>query len=289
MKKALTFLGPPKAIPYEKCSVAILPCPLEKTTTYGKGTAKGPQAILQASHQVEFYDAELKEEVWPIGIYTLPPLPFDGLDAKGALALIEKLVGKILDDKKLPICLGGEHTLSAGAIAACAKRHPGLSVLQIDAHADLRGQYENNPYSHACAMRLIVPHVQKLVGVGIRSVDAEEVRFAQQNPKVTLIFDQERSATPWIAKAIEALTDTVYLTIDVDGFDPAFLPATGTPEPGGLSWYEGLDLLRACFQNRRVVGADLVELLPRPGLPSSDFTCAKLVYKLIGYYHRFQT
>lgn len=276
----MNFLGLPEAdTQYSSSPVIIIPCPLEKTTTYMKGTAKGPEAIIQASHQVEFYDCELEEETWRPGIHTQTP--------KGELTQIEQAVGKALDDKKFPICLGGEHTLSAGAIEASLKRYPELSVLQIDAHADLRESYLGTPYSHACAMRLIAQKVKRLVGVGIRSVDIEEVAFAKQNPQIHLCYDHERVGQKnWIQNVLEKLTQDVYLTIDIDGFDPSLVPATGTPEPGGLSWYEGLDLIRRCFQTKRVVGADLVELLPQSGFHSSDFVCAKLVYKLIGYHNQ---
>lgn len=280
---------PNEAVRYSTAATVIFPCPLEKTTSYGKGTARGPKAIIEASAQVEFYDCELEQESWPPGIHTLPPLDFSASDAPAALRAIEQKVGALLDDRKFPICLGGEHTLSAGAIAACAKRFPNLSVLQIDAHADLRADYEGTPYSHACAMRLIVPQVKKIVGVGIRSLDASEADFARTQPNITLILDHRRDREGrWIEAALAALTDTVYLTIDVDGFDPGLFGATGTPEPGGLTWQEGLDLLRRCFAAKRVVGADCVELMPLPHAHAAAFAAAKLVYKLIGYRKRFQ-
>ena len=187
------------------------------------GTAKGPAAILKASHQVEFYDSELKKETWKPGIHTVAPLNFSNLDSKTALEKIEKEVAKVLSDKKFPICLGGEHTISAAPIAACAEKYQNLSILQIDAHADLREAYEGSPYSHASAMRLSLKHVKKLVGVGIRSVCLEEVEFAKRHPEITLIYDHERRNENWIKKALDGLTDTVYLTVDVDGFDPSLI------------------------------------------------------------------
>lgn len=281
----MNFLGlPQEHTLYDSSPVVIIPCPLEKTTTYRKGTAKGPEAIIEASHQVEFYDCELKRETWRPGIHTLPPLDFNGRDSKAAVQLIEKTLAQVLEAKKFPICLGGEHTLSAGAILACLKRYPKLSILQIDAHADLRESYEGTPYSHACAMRLIASRVSTLVGVGIRSVAEEEAVFAKENRHISLFYDHERPKEKnWIERVLGNLTQDVYLTIDIDGFDPGLIPATGTPEPGGLSWHEGLALIRACFQEKRVVGADLVELCPQPELHACDFTCAKLVYKIIGY------
>ena len=279
----MNFLGlPENQTQYAISPVVILPCPLEVTTTFMKGTAKGPQAILEASQQVEFYDIELKKETWRPGIHTMAPLSLSHGSVEEALRVIETAVGKVLTDKKFPICLGGEHTLSAGAIAAAAKKYPNLSILQIDAHADLRESYEGTPFSHACAMRLAARYTQKIVGVGIRSVDTEEIAFAKRHPGIQLFFDQERRGD-WIQRALKGLSEDVYLTVDIDGLDPALIPATGTPEPGGLSWYETLSLIRAVFAEKNVVAADLVELLPQPGFHASNFTAAKLVYKMIGY------
>ena len=279
---------PEESTDYSKSPVVVIPCPFEKTTSYAKGTAGGPLAILEASHQVEFYDSEFKEETFKPGIHTIKPLDFSKCDSKAALDLISKKVSEIVRDKKFPICLGGEHTITAGPVAALSKHYPDLSILQIDAHADLRATYEETPYSHACAMRLALKDAKKLVGVGIRSVCLEEAEFVKKHPEVTLIYDHEkREQKNWIQKALDGLTDTVYLTIDIDGFDPSLVPATGTPEPGGLSWYEGLDLIRACFQHKKVVGVDLVELLPQKGSHAPSFIAAKLVYKTIGYWKRF--
>lgn len=281
---------PVGATGYAKSPVVILPLPFEKTTSYMKGTAKGPQAIIEASHQVEFFDPELGFESWEPGIATLEPIDFSKLDAEAALAKIEKNFGRLLDDKKFPVALGGEHTVSAGCIAAAGRRFGNLSILQIDAHADLRETYDDTPFSHACAMRLSLKYVKKLVGVGIRSVSTEEVEFAEQHPEVTLFFDHELHRDPnWIQKALKGLTDTVYLSIDIDGFEPDLVPATGTPVPGGLSWYEGLDLIKALFQHKKVIAADVVELLPMPTSHRSSYTAASLVYKLIGYFKKFSS
>lgn len=280
---------PVDAVAYEKSTVVVIPCPWEKTTTYMRGTKEGPRAILEASAQVEFYDGELKREMWQPGIHTWPSLDFEGLDSKKAMEKIQGVVAKILEDKKFPLCLGGEHSLSEGPIAALSQRYPNLSILQIDAHADLRESYEGTPYNHACAMRRALRYAKKLSGVGIRSLCQEEVVWAGEHPEIMLCLDHERrKQKDWIQKALDHLTDDVYLTIDIDGFDPALVPATGTPEPGGLSWYEGLDLIRACCEKKRVVGADLVELLPIPGSHASAFVAAKLAYKVIGYWKRFQ-
>lgn len=291
MKSPLNFLGLPKEDTlYEKSSVVVVPCPLEKTTTYRHGTKEGPQAILEASCQVEFYDVELKSEMWLPGIHTWPSLDFEGIDSKKAVEKIQGVVGKILGDKKFPLCLGGEHALSEGPVAALNQLYPNLSILQIDAHADLRESYEGTPYNHACAMRRALKVAKKLSGVGIRSLCLEESEWVKKHAEVLLLLDHERrTQKDWIQKALDHLTDTVYLTIDIDGFDPALVPATGTPEPGGLSWYEGLDLIRSCFEKKRVVGADLVELLPTPDSQPSAFVAAKLTYKVIGYWKHFQS
>lgn len=284
------FLGLPlEETDYQKASVVVVPVPFEKTTSYMRGTGSGPAAMIEASHQVEFYDAELEQESYRPTLHTVAPLKVGECDAKKALELIEKSVGKILDDHKFPLMLGGEHTITAGAVAACAKRFPNLSILQIDAHADLRDSYEGNPFSHASAMRRSLEYAKKLVGVGIRSICVEEVEFARQRKGIALFYDHQRRAEKnWVAKAIDGLTDTVYLTIDIDGFDPQLVPATGTPEPGGLSWYEGLDLIRTLFQKKKVVAADVVELLPLPGAHASSFVAAKLAYKVIGYRKKYQ-
>lgn len=274
---------------YQKSPVVVIPAPWEKTTSYMKGTGRGPQAIIEASRQVEFYDAELREESWRPGIHTVPPVDFGGADSKTALAKIEKAVDSVLKDGKFPILLGGEHTVTAGAVAAAARHCPDLSILQIDAHADLRESYEGTPYSHACVMRLCLQYVKQSVGVGIRSLCMEEAAFAEQHPGVTLFYDHERRTDPrWLEKVLNGLSQRVYLTIDVDGFEPNLIPATGTPEPGGLGWYEALGLIKAVFQKKKVVGADVVELMPIPSQHSSAFTAAKLAYKLAGYRKKFQ-
>lgn len=286
----MNFLGIPKEwSTFETSPVAVLPVPLEMTTSYGHGTAQGPSKIIEASHQVEFYDAEIEMEAARLGIFTDTSLNFKGDTQEQAQDKIEKAFDRLLDAKKFPIALGGEHALSGATIKATSKHYKNLSVLQIDAHADLRESYEGSRFSHACAMSLAHPHIKQLVGVGIRSVCQEEVLYAKEHPNIHLIYDHERRRNKnWIAEALSFLTDEVYLTVDIDGFEPSLVPATGTPEPGGLGWYEGLDLIRALFEQKRVVAADVVELLPMQNQHASEFVAAKLVYKMIGYWHRFQ-
>lgn len=284
------FLGLPKEkTRFETSAAVVIPAPFEKTTSYAKGCARGPQSIIEASHQVEFYDPELGIECWEPGIHTLSALSLEELSSEEALKKIEKETGKLLEAGKFPVLLGGEHTVSVGAIRAAAGRFPKLCVLQIDAHADLRDSYDGTPLSHACAMRRVVDSVQKLAGVGIRALCAEEAEFARENRKVDLFYDHERRKDPhWVEKALSCLSENVYVTVDVDGFDPAIMPSTGTPVPGGLSWEEGLLLLRKCFETKRIVACDVVELLPLPNAHAPNFLAAQLTYKLIGYHNTFR-
>jgi len=279
------FLGlPPELADYGRSAAVVWPVPLERTTSYAAGTAGGPRAILDASRQVETYDDELENEPCRQGIHTLPEMDTRHGPLEELLGSLRRAAADLLDDGKFFLALGGEHSLTPPLVAACAAKYPGLSVLQIDAHADLRDQYEGSPNSHACAMRRVLD-VCPAVQVGIRNISAEE---AAALPRLaTRIFPARslhgRPAAEWVPQVLSALTDNVYLTVDIDGLDPSLVPATGTPEPGGLGWYETLALLRALFERKRVVAADLVELMPRPGQHASDFLCARLAYKIISY------
>lgn len=272
----------PEAPTFETARAVILPIPLESTTSYVSGTRNGPREILVASSHMELWDEELSTDIHPIGIYTLPEmeLPFDDMGA--IMAEIRRVTAAILEHDKFPIFLGGEHSLTGPIVAAMAAKHPGLSVLQIDAHADLRDTYLGTGFSHACAMRRVLEHAP-CTQVGIRSMSTEEAKAAP-TLATTIFYDVSmRRDTNWIDRVVESLGDTVYITIDVDGMDPAIMPATGTPEPGGLSWYELLSLLRAVIASRTVVGCDLVELSPLPGVVAPNFLCAKLIYKILTY------
>lgn len=272
----------PQAATFESAKAVILPVPLESTTSYVPGTRNGPREILVASSHLELWDEEMNTDVHPIGIYTLPEmeLPFD--DMKDIMAEISRVTAAILDHDKFPIVLGGEHSITGAVVAAVAAKHPGVSVLQIDAHADLRDIYMGTPFSHACAMRRVV-ECAPVTQVGIRSMSTEEAQ-AIPSLRTTIFYDVNMRRDPdWISKVVESLGETVYITIDVDGMDPAIMPATGTPEPGGLSWYELLSLLRAVISARTVVGCDVVELSPLPGVAAPNFLCAKLVYKILTY------
>lgn len=262
----------------------ILPVPCEQTVTYGRGCARGPEAIITASAEVELFDEELECEPCEAGVGTLEPL---AVEATGPESVVRRLEAELAPRVALGqtvITLGGEHSITPGPVRAYQKRYPNLSVLQIDAHADLRDGYQGNPYSHAAAMRRVRDTVACTVGVGIRNLSGPEHHYARSTPGCHLFYAHRRDpAGAWIEKAIDLLTPDVYVTIDLDGFDPSVVPCVGTPEPGGLSWDEVLTLLRQVTQKRRVVAADVVELAPAAGLHASDFTAARLVYKLIGY------
>ncbi len=270
---------------YETSRAVIFPVPLERTTTYEHGTRNGPAAILKASQNMELYDEELEIEPYKeIGIHTLPPI--DTMDGSLDEVITELFTAQcgLMDDDKFPVAIGGEHTLTPPLVSAVAKKYKNLSVLQIDAHADLRDEYQGNPASHACAMRRVLefcPAVQ----VGIRSLSVEEAQaIPHLRTKVYWANDIVRAPLKaWIAKVLADLSPNVYLTIDLDGFDPSIIPATGTPEPGGLDWHQVTSLVRAVAQHKKIVGMDVVELMPLPGEHASDFLAAKLIYKCLGY------
>jgi agmatinase len=232
---------------------------------------------------MELWDEELGLDVHGIGIFTLPEmeLPFGELEP--ALAEIGRVARELLERDKFLVMLGGEHSITAPAVEAAVRRAPGLHVLQIDAHADLRDQFMGSPFNHACAMRRVLDYARGITQVGIRSLSAEEAQAIPALP-TTIFHDFDmRRHHDWIDRVVESLGDPVYITIDCDGFDPALMPAVGTPEPGGLSWYEMLGLLRAVIARRAVIGCDLVELAPLPGIVAPNFLCAKLIYKILTY------
>jgi N1-aminopropylagmatine ureohydrolase len=272
----------PETISFEAAKAVILPIPFESTTSYVNGTRNGPREILVASSHMELWDEEVNAEIHPIGIYTLPEmeLPFD--DMADVMAEIRRVMAAIIEHDKFPVVLGGEHSITSPIVAAMAARHPGLSVLQIDAHADLRDTYMGTRFNHACAMRRVLEYA-RCTQVGIRSLSTEEAKIVP-TLATTIFFDVSmRRAKNWIDRIVDSLGERVYITIDADGMDPAIMPAVGTPEPGGLSWYEMLALLRAVMTARKVVGCDLVELCPIPGMISPNFLCAKLIYKILTY------
>jgi len=272
----------PLTTDFARARVAILPVPLDRTTSYVSGTRTGPHEILVASSHMELWDEETGTDIHGIGIATLPEmeLPFATMDE--VVCEIRRVVAEIVGRDKFPVILGGEHSITPPAVAAMAARHPGLSVLQIDAHADLRESFMGTPHNHACAMRRTVEFAP-ITQVGIRSLSADEAA-AIPSLRTTVFYDYNMRADPaWMDRVVDSLSGTVYITIDVDGFDPAIMPATGTPEPGGLAWHEALALLRKVIEARHVVGCDVVELSPIGGNVAPNFLCAKLVYKILSY------
>lgn len=284
------FLGlDEEAADFDAAKVVILPVPYESTTSYGGGTAHGPRAILEASRYIELYDQELDAEPYEVGIATLPPLSLSRAGAEQAIAELRKAYDAVLDqgDHRFIIMLGGEHSITSAPVLAWADRlDTRLSVLQIDAHTDLRPEYEGTPWSHASVMARCMDRVD-ITAVGIRAMTREERDLERSRDNIHIFFaDDIHSGDGWIDSVMNTLGDTVYITFDVDGLDPSLIPSTGTPEPGGLTWYPTLKLLRRVFTERRVVAADIVELAPLPGLQAPDFLMAKLAYKMVGYWGR---
>jgi agmatinase len=271
---------------YADCRFVVHGAPYEHTSSYHAGSKEGPAAILRASHYVELYDEELGRETYRQGgVCTLPPLDFTGKVDEDAVALVEGRTARLLADGKFPVMLGAEHTVTLGAVRAFRKAFPRLSVLQIDAHSDLRDAYEGNRYSHASVMARVHELGVPLVQVGIRAQCREEAELIRASADIHTLYAHQLRARPtaeWVEEAVRHLTEDVYVTVDADGFDPSVVPAVGTPEPNGLTWHEGLALLRAACTARRVVGFDVVEVAPVPHSTISEYTLAKLVYKLIG-------
>lgn len=262
--------------------VTIIPAPLEYSVCYMKGTAHGPQAILNASSQLELYDEELDCCPIEIGIYTSPPLNYSTMNHATALKATGEAIRAVLQRGQLPFTIGGEHSLSAPAIAAVHQQFPDLTVVHIDAHGDLRNEYEGTQLSHAAIERRVVDMNIPLTEIGIRSFSPEEAEFMKTKPNVAIVWDYQlargHAIIPW-----ERLSKHTYVTIDLDALNPAEMPAVGTPEPGGLHWYQLLDLFREMCSRTTIVGMDVVELCPMAGQTRADFLAAKLIYKMIGY------
>jgi agmatinase len=280
----ITQFGAPDA-PHcdpETARIAIIPAPLEYSVCYMTGTQFGPQAILDASSQMELYDEELDRSPIEVGVHTLPMLDYTGLDHTAALKLTGDTVREVLQRGQLPLTLGGEHSLSAPVIAAVHEHYPDLTVVHIDAHGDLRDEFEGTPLSHASIERRVVDMGIPLLEIGIRSFSPEEAQFLKTRPDVAIVWAYQMARgiarIPW-----ERLGKHTYVTLDLDAFDPGEMPAVGTPEPGGLSWYQVLDLFREICKRTTIVGMDVVELCPMEGQTRADFLAAKLVYKMIGY------
>lgn len=270
---------------FRQAGAAILPIPYEHTTSYGSGTRGGPAAIITASQNLELYDDQLKCEPHLAGICTLDELePISGNQGE-MQERIAGVVGWLVDEGKLPVVLGGEHSISIGSASALASRYPGLSVLALDAHADLRGSYQGDRYNHACTMRRI-GEFAPVVSAGIRSLSQKEADWIDKEGLKIFRAQDIINSSSWQAEVVNSLTADVYITIDLDAFDSGIMPAVGTPEPGGLGWYPVLQLLELVAGEKKIVGFDVVELSPQPGNTAPDFMAAKLVYKLLGYINK---
>ncbi|MFN3781370.1 MAG: agmatinase [Candidatus Kapaibacteriota bacterium] len=273
---------------YENSSIVILPIPYEETTSYGKGTRFAPKEILRASAFVEFYDDETEKELcFDKGIATLKQLSFKKLTTQQAFDLIEEYVVRILEDDKFLVCLGGEHTITLPIVRRFYRKFPRLSVLQFDAHSDLRLSYENNPYSHACVMARIVEFLppERVVQVGIRALSVEEANWIEESPIHTYFASKIKAGKygkNWCKELVGNLTEEVYITFDVDFFDPSVMPSTGTPEPDGFSYNDALNVIREVVASgRKIVGFDVVELAPIKDFHHPNLTTARLVYKIL--------
>jgi len=274
---------------FDIARVVVLPVPFERSTTGGKGTAAAPDAIIQASDIIETFDEERGIELGELGIATLEPLPVARTMPQEMGTLVEETIADLLRERKFPVLLGGEHTVTPFAVAAVA-RHLGEkpTLVQIDAHADLRESYQDDSYSHACAMRLCLPHVKELIQIGIRAVSREEHEFLQERrstgetPRIRTFVDGISSIKDVLA-ALARIRGPVYLTVDMDGFDPSLVPGVGTPEPGGISWADACAIVKTLCCQSDLVAADVVELMPVPGLLASQVTAAKLIWRILSW------
>jgi len=275
-----TFAGIPEEYgEFESSKIVVVPVPYDGTSTYGKGADKGFEAMMDASENMELYDIETGTEVYRQGIYVAPKVTEDA-SPEEMCDEVEKVIDSFLKWDKLVVLFGGEHSVSIGAIRAFKKKYKNLSVLQLDAHSDLRPEYNGSACNHACAMHAASKNTN-LVQVGIRSMDTVELPFVKEENFFTMY---KINANPnWMDAVIDRLGEEVYLTIDLDVFDPSIMPSTGTPEPGGLYWYDVITLVRKLIEKKKLVGFDIVELAPSENNPAPDFMAAKLLYKILSY------
>ncbi|GGW92178.1 agmatinase [Salegentibacter mishustinae] len=273
---------PDKYSRIDDAKVVLIPVPYDGTSTWQKGSDKGPEAFLEASENMELYDIETRSEVYKKGIYLAPPVTENSSPEKMVEA-VYKTTKNYLKQEKFVTIFGGEHSVSIGTIRAFNESFEDLTVVQLDAHADLRPEYEGSSCNHACAVHEASKKTN-LVQVGIRSMDVSEVEHMDENQ----VYFAHDLYEDWQDDAIGQMTPNVFITIDLDAFDPSILPSTGTPEPGGLFWYETLEFLKMMFKKKNVVGFDIVELCPNKNERSSDFLAAKLYYKMLSYKFKYQ-
>lgn len=283
------FLGIEKEYSdYNNSKIAILPVPYENTTSYGKGTAKGPEAILKASHYVEFFDDETQRELcFEKGITTIKQINFKNKNTKRSLTEIYNKVYRLISDGKFVVSLGGEHTISISTIKAHLDYFKNISILHFDAHSDLRNKYDDTKYSHACFIARVLEFTNNITQVGIRAQCIEEFKLIQEkniNSFYAYKIKNGDYGNNWHEKIFDTLNDNVYITFDVDYFDPSIMPSTGTPEPGGFMWDDTLSLMRKISKKFNIVGFDIVELSPKKNFNFPDFLVAKLIYKMLNYF-----
>lgn len=282
-------IAEPEYSSFAQARILVWPISYEGTVSYGGGTGKGAEAIVDASRNMELYDEETDAEVYKLGIHTLDESPSMAPPERMMASLYER-ASELTLTEKFVCMIGGEHSVSGPVIRAHAEKYPNLSVLQIDAHADLRDTYDGTPHSHASIMARVVKDLRiPAVQCGIRSISAEEARNIDQLPTRIFWAKDIVGRTDWWDEAVDGLTENVYLTIDIDGLDPSLVSATGTPEPGGLGWYETVGLIRTLAKKRRVVGMDLTEYSYVEGQSASAFLCAKLIYKSLAFIFEKET
>ena len=285
LRGGYNFLGlPNENTPFEAAHAVVFPVPYDSTTSYRAGTRDGPSSILMASRNVELYDIELGCEPLNTGVITLSELEPDMRGPGETIDRLTRVMEALVEANKFPVMIGGEHSLTTAPVRALKKKYgTTLSVLQLDAHADLRDEYEHTPFNHAAVMRRVIDLVD-ITQVGIRNISAEEMDFVKEIDHQGIFWAHQIAGpdSSWMDRVVERLTEHVYISIDLDAFDPSIMPAVGTPEPGGLLWHTVLDLLLRVVQKRQVVGFDVMELCPIPGFVAPEFLAAKLIFKLLG-------
>nr|WP_185858492.1 agmatinase [Blattabacterium cuenoti] len=279
--KKKTFAGiSKKYATLEKSKIVLIPVPYDSTQTWKKGSKNGPQAFLSASEHIELYDIETDSEVYKRGIYLSDPIVNSSISSIKMVNKVYHATKKYLLKEKFVTLIGGDHSISIGSIRAFGEKYTNLSILHMDAHADLRSKYKNNPYNHACSMHE-ASIKYPLIQIGIRSMDSSEKKYLQKGNVFYMHVIKNNDF--WMQRVIHRLSENVFLSIDIDVFDPSIAPSTGTPEPGGLHWYTTLEFLKTVFQEKKIIGFDIVELLPNKKESSTDFLVVKLYYKLLSY------
>ena len=272
---------------YDKSAIVIVPVPFDGTSTWVKGADKGPKALLEASEKVEYYDIETKTSIFQKGIHTMQPIVTGKEKSEEVADIVEAALTKLIDAKKFPVMIGGEHSVSIGAFRAMASRYDDFSILQFDAHTDMRDIYFGSKYNHGCVLARGKEVCKHITQVGIRSMGEEELVNIDQN-RVFYSFDMNSWRTNWINEVVDQLTDNVYITVDLDSMDPAYLPATGTPEPEGIRYRDIINAVKAVAQNKKIIGFDVVELAPSEEFKASDFLAAKLIYQILSLKYYYQ-